>query len=323
MVPCPAANYCRRPFPGPINGEPTLPKICDASLNAICKFTGCGGCTEYFEDDQGNILTTAQCNVAVPPPPRQCETGGCNSQLCAMGASMLDSFCEVRCEFRCLQFQTCGFDVNGKCGWQINPGQEIDYETCRTECKNQGTVGIPAPITPSPVIPITPWTPIPTTPAPVTQAPVAPINPAPLNPAPVTPAPVVPVTPSPVTPVVISPAPISPAPILSPVTQAPVTPIPTTPAPITPAPITPAPVPIAPVDPSIPCEVGGCGDSICAFGAANVDTPCEFGCSYGCTRRFQTCGLDSLGRCGWITDNGEEINFERCMAGCNANPLRL
>ena len=85
MIPCPAANYCMRPFPAPMNGEPLLPATCAAMPNAVCQFSGCGGCIEYFEDERGNIITADQCDVQAAPAPvdpsPRCEVGGCNGEL--------------------------------------------------------------------------------------------------------------------------------------------------------------------------------------------------------------------------------------------------
>ena len=55
LAPCPRANYCQRPFPSSLINTPTVPAVCEAFPDAVCKFTGCGGCTEYFEDSQGMI----------------------------------------------------------------------------------------------------------------------------------------------------------------------------------------------------------------------------------------------------------------------------
>ena len=98
-------------------------------------------------------------------------------------------------------------------------------------------------------------------------------------------------------------------------------PAPVTPAPTTPAPITP--VPTTPIVPALPCERGGCFSEICGFGASALDTVCElpFGCEDGCTRRFQTCGLDAVGNCDWHTIIGEEGRYERCIQSCNPNSL--
>ena len=42
--------------------------------------------------------------------------------------------CDIRCEYSCLDFQTCKDDGTGQCTFITNEGEEDDYQTCLDDC---------------------------------------------------------------------------------------------------------------------------------------------------------------------------------------------
>ena len=46
--------------------------------------------------------------------------------------------CDFRCEYACLDFQTCQDDGTGTCGFVTNDGEEDDYQTCLDNCECSG-----------------------------------------------------------------------------------------------------------------------------------------------------------------------------------------
>ena len=67
----------------------------------------------------------------------QCKKAGCSSELCVDKDSDISaSICIFKCEFKCLQFQTCGKNENNECQWTTNIGSEQDYADCIKGCKD-------------------------------------------------------------------------------------------------------------------------------------------------------------------------------------------
>ena len=118
FAPCPAADYCYRPL-SPFIGQDQLPFLCDAYPDAMCKFTGCGGCFEYFEDSQGNIYTLDDCQQDICL--LNVDSGPCEA---AIPSWYYDSYSN-----KCKQFNYGGCAGNGN---RFDTKRE-----CRTACRDQ------------------------------------------------------------------------------------------------------------------------------------------------------------------------------------------
>ena len=61
-----------------------------------------------------------------------CLKAGCSGQLCvASSEADIVTTCEVKDEYKCLQFSQCELQQNGACGWTQNP----KYSQCLLELK--------------------------------------------------------------------------------------------------------------------------------------------------------------------------------------------
>lgn len=97
------------------------------------------GCNRCIDDCMG----TGYGYCVAEDTQTQCETGGCSSQLCGgPGTSDIITTCDFPCEYGCLQFQTCGEDINGDCGWQTNVGSELLYATCIADCERTNCAAV-------------------------------------------------------------------------------------------------------------------------------------------------------------------------------------
>ena len=64
-----------------------------------------------------------------------CKKAGCSGELCVDKDSDIGaSACVMKCHYKCLQYQTCGKNQDGECGWEIKVGKEHDYKQCMEEC---------------------------------------------------------------------------------------------------------------------------------------------------------------------------------------------
>ena len=118
IAPCPPRNYCFEP-PVSINSETDEPLICTAYPEAQCKFTSCGGCTEYYEDSQGTIITLDECNIDICTLPVEC--GPCESRITRY---FYDAFTE-----------TCEEFFYGGCDGTANNFETL--EECQSTCADQ------------------------------------------------------------------------------------------------------------------------------------------------------------------------------------------
>ena len=64
-----------------------------------------------------------------------CKKAGCSSELCVdKDSDIAGSVCLWKCEYKCLQYQTCGKNEDDKCEWETNIGSEDDYKQCMKGC---------------------------------------------------------------------------------------------------------------------------------------------------------------------------------------------
>eukprot|EP01083_Nonionella_stella_P293443 997922_1 len=81
-APCPYRNYC----------HDELTPTCRSYPNAICRFTGCGGCTEYFVDFNGDIVDCDKDKDICSIPK---ETGPCRAAIPRYYFNINSGQCEI------------------------------------------------------------------------------------------------------------------------------------------------------------------------------------------------------------------------------------
>eukprot|EP00484_Ammonia_sp_Unknown_P028559 CAMPEP_0197036024 /NCGR_PEP_ID=MMETSP1384-20130603/13649_1 /TAXON_ID=29189 /ORGANISM="Ammonia sp." /LENGTH=728 /DNA_ID=CAMNT_0042466151 /DNA_START=60 /DNA_END=2246 /DNA_ORIENTATION=+ len=320
---CNTGFVCKRPTS---NYETCIPLIAtlDDQCNVVAQTADCMG-TGY-----GQCVPEA--DMGIPAP--LCEVGGCSGQICAMDASQMASTCDYRCEYGCLQYQTCTTNSAGQCQWMTNTGEQTEYRNCLNLC-NQGIV--PPMLPPS---------------APIFEPPIIPQPPI------VTKQPVV------IDPPIFAPIPITLAQCevggcSSQLCAVGASRMVTTcefrceygclryqscgsdanggcqwttnPAQQTeyarcmascvtsglPIVLTAKAATVARW-PSAQCEVGGCGGEICQVNAganAPMICPLMYRCEWDCLQ-YQSCSTDQQGSCGWITNTGEEQQYQDCLDRC-------
>merc|ERR1712129_475861 len=110
-APCPRRQYCVAEESSPFYLE------CAAYPDAECQFTGCGGCTEYFTDALGSVITDCGADLCT----LQADVGTCKASFRRWYFDKTDG--------RCKRF------VYGGCGGNAN--NFTSKRACRATCVRQ------------------------------------------------------------------------------------------------------------------------------------------------------------------------------------------
>eukprot|EP00484_Ammonia_sp_Unknown_P031059 CAMPEP_0197027744 /NCGR_PEP_ID=MMETSP1384-20130603/7629_1 /TAXON_ID=29189 /ORGANISM="Ammonia sp." /LENGTH=270 /DNA_ID=CAMNT_0042456643 /DNA_START=32 /DNA_END=844 /DNA_ORIENTATION=+ len=96
---------------------------------------------ECFATCDGHDTTSNVCSPCEPES-LDCKITGCNGELCVAADSDIDaSICVVKCEYKCLRFQSCAMNADGKCAWSVNEGKETEYASCIQSCERNVNIG--------------------------------------------------------------------------------------------------------------------------------------------------------------------------------------